>query len=200
MIKAMRCWTSRQTAKEFMIDEGTVTNWLKHLDSDDSSLFKEHPPVNKYPDFIQYATQQFKKLVPACGKKSIAEYFVRAGLNLCATTVGRYIKKPPIRPPDPEGPNKNEKKETLPTRKITSRYPNHTWMIDLTAASISGGFWSSIFPFSFPQKWPYCWWVAVIIDHFSRRVVGFAVSKSNPATEEVTDVIDKAIDRTYRDN
>jgi len=25
-----------------------------------------------------------------------------------------------------------------------------------------------------PQRWPFCWWVGVIVDHFSRRIMGVA--------------------------
>jgi len=31
-----------------------------------------------------------------------------------------------------------------------------------------------------PQEWPFCWWVVVVLDHFSRRVQGFAVFEQKP--------------------
>jgi len=38
--------------------------------------------------------------------------------------------------------------------------------VDLTAVPI-GGFWTSWLPFALPQCWPFCWWVVVVIDHYS---------------------------------
>ena len=35
--------------------------------------------------------------------------------------------------------------------------------------------WCSWLPSALPQLWPFCWWAAVVIDHFSRRVMGTAV-------------------------
>ena len=199
-IKAVRGWNNRQTAKEFMLDENTVADWLKRVDSDDG-IFEVHQPVNKYPDYVKYITQVLKMVVPACGKKTIAEHFARAGLHLCATTVGRYIHAKPVKPPTrPEYPQDdgNIKQEGIPIKKIISRHPNHTWHIDLTAVSIAAGFWSSIFPFSLPQRYPFCWWIAIIIDHYSRRVVGFAVFKSPPTSQQMTGALDKALERVER--
>jgi transposase InsO family protein len=30
----------------------------------------------------------------------------------------------------------------------------------------------SAFPFALTQHWPFCFWVAIVVDHFSRRVMG----------------------------
>jgi hypothetical protein len=47
--------------------------------------------------------------------------------------------------------------------------------VDLTAVPIIAGFWAAWLPFTLPQRWPFWWWVAIVIDHFSRRVMGLAV-------------------------
>src|SRR5712692_3509576 len=44
-----------------------------------------------------------------------------------------------------------------------------------TTVPTSLGFWASWAPFALPQVWPFCWWVVVAVDHYSRRVMGFAV-------------------------
>jgi transposase InsO family protein len=48
------------------------------------------------------------------------------------------------------------------------------------------GFWVPWLPFALPQVWPFCWWVAAIIDHFSRRAMGLAVFKRPPTAHQVT--------------
>jgi transposase InsO family protein len=40
-------------------------------------------------------------------------------------------------------------------------------------------------PFVLMQCWPFCWWVAVVVDHFSRRAMGFAVFKQQPTSLQV---------------
>jgi transposase InsO family protein len=55
----------------------------------------------------------------------------------------------------------------------------------LTAVPVSRGFWTAWLPFALPQRWPFCWWVAVAVDHFSRRVMGCAAFASPPTSEAV---------------
>jgi putative transposase len=39
--------------------------------------------------------------------------------------------------------------------------------------------------FALPQFWPFCWWLGVVIDHFSRRALGFALFRKQPTSEQV---------------
>jgi transposase InsO family protein len=47
----------------------------------------------------------------------------------------------------------------------------------------TGGLWSSWLPFALPQCWPFAWWVGIVIDHFSRRVMGVTAFKNQPICE-----------------
>ncbi len=47
------------------------------------------------------------------------------------------------------------------------------------------GFWVPWSPLALPQRWPFCWWVAVAIDHFSRRAMGVASFDKEPTSEQV---------------
>ena len=53
-------------------------------------------------------------------------------------------------------------------------------------------------PFAFVQRWPFCWWIAVVIDHFSRAVVGHAEFKQQPTAAEVCSALGRAARRTGR--
>jgi len=57
------------------------------------------------------------------------------------------------------------------------------------------GFWTSWFPFPVPHVWPFCWWLAVAVDHFSRRVVGFAVYRSQPPSVAIRGFLEKLFRR-----
>jgi transposase InsO family protein len=79
---------------------------------------------------------------------------------------------------------------------VTARYPNHVWHVDLTAVPIVG-FWVPWLPFALPQMWPFCWWVAVIVDHFSRRAMGVAVFKRPPTSKQVTAFLRRTIRKAH---
>jgi len=81
---------------------------------------------------------------------------------------------------------------------VIANYPNHVWGLDTTAVPTSAGFWTSWLPFSFPQSWPFCWWVAVVVDHWSRRSLGLAVFKRRPTSAEICLVLDEAARRAGR--
>ena len=64
-------------------------------------------------------------------------------------------------------------------------YPDHVHHVDLTVVPASPGLWASWLPFALPQAWPFCWWVALVIDHFSRRAMGVAVFKKQPTSVQI---------------
>jgi len=75
---------------------------------------------------------------------------------------------------------------------VTAKRPNHVWHCDLTTVPTSLGFWTSWFPFSLPQRWPFCWWLAVAVDRYSRRIMGFAVFESLPSSQAVRAFLGRA--------
>ncbi|HOI56371.1 MAG TPA: DDE-type integrase/transposase/recombinase [Phycisphaerae bacterium] len=80
-------------------------------------------------------------------------------------------------------------------RVVTARYPNHVWHVDLSAVPIVAGLALPWLPFALPQRWPFCWWVATAIDHFSRRVVGLAAFDRQPSSVQVRQFLARAIRR-----
>ena len=147
----------------------TITHWMRRLDESGPDALVQLPePVNKFPDFVRYSVQRLKSLCPSMGKVKIAGVLARAGLHLGSTTVGRIVKESPVQPPVSEKPEIGE-------RHVTAERPNHVWNVDLTTVPISGGFWVPWSPLTLPQYWPFCWWMAIVLDHYSRRVMGFAV-------------------------
>ena len=55
------------------------------------------------------------------------------------------------------------------------------------------GFSAPWLPFALPQRWPFCWWVAVIIDRYSRRAMGFAIFSHNPTSVSIQSFLESAI-------
>jgi putative transposase len=188
--RAARGWSLRQTADAFHMTPATIRSWMRRLDEDGpDALVLTRVPINRFPDFVRYAVQRLKVLCPTMGKQRIADALSRAGLHLGTTTVARFLKEAPQ-------PKPIKKATTQTVRTVTAKRPNHVWHVDLTIVPIRGGFWTAWLPFSLPQRWPFCWWVAVVIDHYSRRAMGSAVYPSPPNSIDVRAFLGRTISRT----
>jgi transposase InsO family protein len=196
-LKAARGWSRQQAAHALLINEQTLRSWLIRVDEQgERALIQTADPVNKFPDFVRYLVKQLKALLPTMGKVRRAQLLARAGLHLGATTIARIWKETEPLPGDvcagaPEI-------DAVTTCVVTAKHPGHTWHLDLTTVPTWSGFWVPWMPFAVPQSWPFCWWVAVAVDHFSRAVVGFAVFFKRPTSSEVQRFLDRAIHRTGR--
>jgi putative transposase len=136
---------------------------------------------------LRYAVQRLKALCPVLGKAKIVETLCRAGLHLGATTVGRILKESPRPTPQEAG---------VPSdRVVTAKRTNHVWHIDLTTVPTGAGFWTPWVPFALPQCWPFCWWLVVVIDHYSRRAMGFSVLPQRPKSLAVRRFLGSTIAR-----
>jgi putative transposase len=188
-LKAARGWSCEQAARTFLIDEQTLRSWFRRVDEHgESALIQISEPVNKFPDFVRYLVRQLQALLPTMGKVRIAQVLARAGLHLGVTTVGRILKETE---PVPEEAVEIMRVE----RRVTAKCPGEVWHIDLTTIPTAAGFWVPWLPFPLPQSWPFCWWVAVVVDHFSRALVGFAVFSRRPTSEHVQSSLDLAVRR-----
>ena len=168
-----------RAARRLLVTPLTVTSWTHRLDDEGpDALVQVREPVNRFPEFVTYLVRRLRALCPRMGTRRIARTLARAGLHLGATTVRRMLKpatKPTPKPKRPATP-----------RVVTAKSPNHVWHLDLTSVPTIGGFWISWLPLSLPQRWPFSWWVAVVVDHFSRRAMGVAHFKKEPTARDMT--------------
>ena len=135
-LRAARGWSLQQTANAFLVTGETIASWTKRVDEDGpDALLKLHEPVNRVPDLVRYLVQRLKILCPTMGKAKMAETLARAGLHLGKSTVGRILEEKPATPPQ-----KDAQMDTV--RVVTSKYPNHVWLIDLTTVPIGVGFYA----------------------------------------------------------
>jgi len=77
-------------------------------------------------------------------------------------------------------------------RVLSAKKPSQLWHVDLTTVPTALGFWVSWLPFALPQVLPFCWWLAVAIDPYSRRVTGFAVYRALPSSASVRGFLEAA--------
>jgi transposase InsO family protein len=182
-LRAAQGWSSKRTAEIFLLNEQTIASWMQRLDEDgEKALIQLQEPVNKFPDFVRQMVLRLKLFYPGMGKHRIAELLARVGLHLGVSTVARMLKQESPVPDDKAPPAIAEPRTT---RTVKAKSPNHVYHIDLTVIPTRAGFWVPWLPFAFLQLWPFCWWVAVVIDHFSRHIVGVAVFPKPPITSEL---------------
>jgi putative transposase len=185
-LRAARGWSLDQTAERMFVTANTVASWMGRLDEEGPDALVQTPePVNKFPAFVTYLVRRLKVLCPAMGKARIANVLCRAGLHLSATTIGRMLRGTTdwevVATPLPAG------------RSIRAKEPDHIWSVDLTTVPTAVDFWCSWLPWALPQSWPFCWWLAVAVDHFSRRAMGVAVYEQQPTSAAVRMFLGRAI-------
>lgn len=189
-LRTARGWSLEQTARTFQVTSATIASWMKRVDEEGpDALVQLREPVNKFPDFVRYVVRRLKVLCPAMGKKKMAQTLARAGLHLGTTTVGRMLKEKPA-----SGPEITEECKAV-GRVVTSKYPNHVWLVDLTVVPTGSGLWCSWLPFALPQQWPFCHWVALVMDHSSRRAMGVGVFADKPSCRELCTFLGRAVRR-----
>ena len=177
-LRAARGWSLTQAARIFLVTPLTIASWMDRLDEEGpDALVRLSEPVNRFHDFVAYVVRRLKILCPSLGKVKLAQILARAGLHLGPATVRRMLE---------DSGHPAHRKARLPSpRVVTARKRNYLWHLDLTTVPTALGFWVSWLPFTLPQVWPFCWWVGVAIDHFSRRVMGFAVFRGEPSSAAV---------------
>src|SRR5262249_344751 len=188
-LRAARSWSLAQTSTVFQVTANTIASWSKRLDEEGpKALVQPCQPVNKFPDFVRYIVQRLHVLCPRLGKVKIAQVLARAGLHLATTTVGRLRRQAsaPTAPPTEPMPSAS---------RITAKRPNHVWHVDFTMLPASAGYWAGWLPFALLQCWPFCWWLAVVVDHFSRRALGCTLFTCQPTSKGVCQFLATVIAR-----
>jgi transposase InsO family protein len=184
-LKAARGWSIEETAQRFLVEPATIAEWMRRVDEEGSSaLVQTDEPVNRFPDFVRRMVRRLKVLCPMFGKKRIAQVLARAGIHLGVTTVGRMLKERGRKPKRP-AEDASEPVTRSKWKPVIANYPDHVWQVDLTLVPTMAGFWTAWLPFSVLQVWPLCWWVAFVVDHYSRRVMGFTVWTKEPTSRDV---------------
>ena len=203
-LKAARGWNASCVGRQLVLSPATIAAWLKRVDADGKNALLALPaPVNKFPDALAHLVKRLKLTLPFAGRRRIADLLARAGLHLSASTIKRLLERDP---PEPVGPAEERPSSSpapapvLPNADgsakpctVIARYPGHAWGLDLTLCPIAGGFWTTWCPCALPQGWPFAWWLAVIIDYYSRKVICAQVFPSQPSAHQVTELLDLAV-------
>ena len=195
-LKAARGWSTSQVTQFLLVTEETVASWTKPADEEgERSLLQIGEPVNKFPDYVGCLVRCLKIVCPTMGKVRIAQTLARAGLQLGTTTVGRMIEEDKPEK-DPGELALEEEAPPCSTGDRRAKYADHIWHVDFSTVPTASGFRVPWLPHSRPLRWPFCWWVAVVIDQFSRRVNGLALFNRPPSSAQVCDFLGGFMERT----
>jgi len=185
-LKAARGWSKAQVGERFILRLATIAEWMKRLDEEGEHTLVQTPePINRFPDFVRHIVIRLKVLCPTMGKKRIAQTLARAGLVLGVSTVGRMLKERDTAEPGHTADVAESTSASKKGKPVQAKEPNHVWQVDLTLVPTAAGFWVPWLPFSILQLWPFTWRVACVVDHYSRRVMGFALFKKEPKSVDI---------------
>jgi transposase InsO family protein len=199
-LRAAEGWSTAETAREFLLTAQTVASWTRRLDEDGpAALVRTPAPVNRFPDFVALLFQKLRTALPSMGKVRIAQVLARAGLVLSASTVKRLAERR-LALPEPPRPRAavGQDETALPRAALKAKHVHHVWHVDLTVVPTGLGFWIPWFPFSFAVSWPFCFWIGVVLDHFSRSVVARRAFLKEPSAVEVCALLDSAVESAGR--
>lgn len=204
MLRASTGWTAAETARRFLVSDETIAAWMKRIDEEGpDALLKTSAPINRFPEYVGELVRKLRVLQPSLGKVRIAEMLARAGMHLSPTTAGRMLERE-AEPSEPE-PTADEPVsdavelaeataplgDTKTIRRVTAKHPHHLWHVDITLLPRTG-WWVPWAPQSLVQRAPFCVWLVVVLDHFSRSVVGWELFDKEPTSAEVCRVLDQA--------
>lgn len=208
-------WSIKQTAKQMLLSPSTVSTWLKRLRSEgEDGLLALPIPVNKYSDYEVCAAQSLKRQFPSFGKGLISRILARAGLQASISTVGRMLKREPVELPprrepvgacgaeDGEVDGEVDQEVDQPEKQqgpvVKATRPNELWHLDLTVLSLDPGYSVPWWPFTVPTRQPFTWHIGVVLDHFSRKVIGWGVFGKEPTSDEICCLMEQAVENAGR--
>lgn len=188
-LMAARGWSLAEGARHFFVEAATIASWRRRADErGEQELVRTPRPINRFPEFVREIVTDLAVTHPELGRRRIADHLARAGLHLASSTVRRIMRAPRERGPAPSGPRRSR-----PSKPVRATRPHHVWQVDLSVLPMSGGgFWVPWVPYALAQTWPFAWWIAVIIDQHSRKIVGFEVFHAPPSGAQVVAVFERS--------
>jgi transposase InsO family protein len=188
--KAATGLTVAELAERFLVTALTITSWLGRVDEEGSAALLRMPtPIHRFPEFMRELVRSLKESCPSMGKVRIAQMLGRAGLALAPSTVRRILKERSSPTPPRSQPSVTQRRRAA----VKARQPHDAWHSDFSVVPTALGFFVPWLPFAILQRWPFCWWVCVVLDHYSRAVVHAGVFRKQPTAAETCALLDEAI-------
>ncbi|TDI33603.1 MAG: transposase [Acidobacteria bacterium] len=184
-LRAARGWSQSQTAERMLITPATVAAWTGRLDEEGpTALVQMREPVNRFPDFVVYLVRRLKTRAPPWGRCASPSSWPGQDSTWARPQWRGCWRLPP---------GQGQPSLTCTIEQSVRLAPTRSGMWILSFVPTAAGFWVPWLPWALPQRWPFCWWVGIIVDHFSRRIMGVAVFTQNPTSVAVRQMLGRAI-------
>ncbi len=173
-IRRLRGWSLRMTAHHFVLHYNTIWNWNRAwLSMENVGLFFGRVPWNRITDGVRWAVHELRSLCVEIefGTRSIAMQLVRSGIRISRSSVQRILReKKPTTPTAPGVVGEDQQIETVsPHSILRPSRTRYTYHMDFTT-----------FDFLFVR-----FYVAAVVDGFSRRLLALTVFPDAPSTAMV---------------
>jgi transposase InsO family protein len=162
-----------QAAERYVLHPNTIRGWIRQFRTGrDVGAFFGKAPFNKISDAARWLVHEIRRLCPEreFGTRSIAMAIVRAGIQLSRSSVQRILREKKPAAPAQAKPAAVEKDFGItPHHILRPTKPNRTWHLDLMTIDF---FWVRFY-------------VAAVLDGFSRKLLGLRVFRDAPASMDV---------------
>jgi transposase len=169
----LRGLSMKQAAERYVLHSNTIRGWIRQFRTGhDVGAFFGRAPFNKISDAGRWLVHEIRRLCPEreFGTRSIAMAIVRAGIQLSRSSVQRILREKKCVAPAPSKPASiKDPAKVEPHHILRPEKPNRTWHIDLMTIDF---FWVRFY-------------VAVVLDGFSRKLLGLCVFRDAPASMDV---------------
>ena len=174
----LRGWSIRRTAEHFVLHHNTVSTWCRAwLEKENVGLFFGSVPWNKMSNGVRWAVHQLRSLCleEEFGTRSIAMHLIRNGIQISRSTIQRFLRRK--QPPCPPRPARPLREPAIPHGILRPRKTNTTWHLDFTTLD-----------FLLVR-----FYVAAVLDGFSRKLLALKVFHDAPSTPAVLRLLRKTI-------
>ncbi|MCY3024183.1 MAG: DDE-type integrase/transposase/recombinase [Planctomycetota bacterium] len=179
-VMRLRHWSIATAAERFRIHANTIRGWIKDMNANGDACRLFTAPINSISQADRWLVHEIREHCPEpdFGTRSIAMKMTRAGRQLSRSSAQRILReKKPRPPPTPAKPQEAATETTIPHHILRPRTVNRTWHLDLTTVEL-------IFV---------RFYVAAVLDGFSRRLLALRVYKDSPSTRNTVALVKRCV-------
>tara|TARA_R110000744_G_scaffold112179_2_gene210416 strand:+ start:10999 stop:11862 length:864 start_codon:yes stop_codon:yes gene_type:complete len=179
-LMCLRGWSCKEAAARFVVHPNTIRNWKRALrDKLKADQLVGAPPWNKLHEGIRWLVHKIRQLCPErdFGTRTIARHIMRSGIQISRASVRRILEEQSRNPSSEIKQLQNPRSRTAPSHLLHPLRAHHVWHMDMTTVRV---------------LWMRCE-IVVIIDGFSRKIIGTHVFQGTPSTADRLKLIDQSI-------